>query len=345
MIHRLLAAAAGIGLCACPTLARQATFLGFPDGVVTRDVSDDGQVVVGSTASGAFRWTAQGGLVQIGAGIATSVSADGTVIAGILPNGGVFRWTAATGETTVMTGADPNSVARASGDGRTIINGPRRWTAATGAVTLPNAPGPSGAMVGAYDVSYDGGVIAGAVGDSAGVQPFRWSASTATVSLGGFPGQRLDSTATAISADGNIIVGIGRTAHGYDAFRWTQQTGLVALSATGNGLSFPYPRAMNPDGSILVGTTGLSLAFVWRDGAGPEYIQDALEQHYGLDLTGWELQSAEGLSADGQTLVGLATSPNGQLAGYVVHLPWAIPAPGSATVLLMAGALARRRRR
>ena len=56
-------------------------------------------------------------------------------------------------------------------------------------------------------------------------------------------------------------------------------------------------------------------------------LADVLTEH-GLDLSGWTLQTATGLSASGRTVVGWSTNPSGDTEGFVATLPArVIPTP------------------
>ena len=72
-------------------------------------------------------------------------------------------------------------------------------------------------------------------------------------------------------------------------------------------------------------------------------LQDMLVSDFGLDLTGWRLQGATAISADGQAIVGYGTNPNGQTEAWLAM----IPEPGTAllvTVGVLGLATSRRRR-
>jgi hypothetical protein len=53
-------------------------------------------------------------------------------------------------------------------------------------------------------------------------------------------------------------------------------------------------------------------------------LQDVLTD-LGLDLSGWVLQSAEGTSSDGATIVGHGTNPNGDTEAFIARIPTPIP--------------------
>jgi probable HAF family extracellular repeat protein len=169
------------------------------------DVSADGSVVVGVSniagwppATRAFRWTAAGGMQDLGtlpgydrSSEAWGVSADGAVVVGFASNDAArrraFRWTASGGMQDLGT-----------------LGGDYSW---------------------AYGVSADGAVVVGRDYNAAG-QPraFRWTASGGMQDLNTTyanlltPNSRL-YIAYAISPDGRYIVGQGVNAAGrYDAF-------------------------------------------------------------------------------------------------------------------------------
>ncbi len=63
-------------------------------------------------------------------------------------------------------------------------------------------------------------------------------------------------------------------------------------------------------------------------------LQDILTTDHGLDLTGWDLFQAEGISADGRVISGIGTNPSGEFEAWVAMIPE--PSTG---LLLMAGLL------
>ena len=107
-------------------------------------------------------------------------------------------------------------------------------------------------------------------------------------------------------------------------------------------------RAASGDGSIVVGysdyQTGTA-AFVWDETHGMRRLQDVLTG-LGLDLTGWTLQAANDISADGRVIVGSGTNPDGDTEAWMAVLPGSpalppVPALGAlgtlALALLLAG--------
>ncbi len=50
-------------------------------------------------------------------------------------------------------------------------------------------------------------------------------------------------------------------------------------------------------------------------------LQDVLTNDYGLDLTGWTLEEANGISDDGRVIVGYGDNPAGQTQAWRVVIP------------------------
>jgi probable HAF family extracellular repeat protein len=322
-------------------------------------VSADGSTVVGASWSAlgteAFRWTRSTGMVGLGqlAGQPQSwaygISADNSTIVG----GGLtdaFRWNASEGMVSIghMPGGTGGCFANAvSADGSVIVgtgttngyDGQRafRWTAATGLADLGDLPGVSGFDTHASGVSGDASVITGFARIANGYddQAFRWTAADGMVGLGPLPGGYSTSQATAISLDGRTIVGHLGYSNPGQAFRWTAAEGVVAL---GTPLAYGSATAVSADGSVIVGMSGID-PFVWESSTGMRSIRDVLVTDYGLNLTGWTLDAATGVSADGLTIVGSGINPAGDPEAWIARLP----EPGSA-LLLLTGAIFLMRR-
>ncbi len=265
-------------------------------------VSADGSTIVGVgkgvsasplffPAQNAFRWTAAEGMVQIGTKVATSVSADGSVVVGykgLFQNfdDEAFRWTAETGMEII---APLRSFAEAtSADGSVVVG----WTNLTGEVSLNN------------------------------VSPFRWTENEGFTVLqgGGF------MQATAISADGSVIVGENRSGNVFGtprAVRWDQEDSIHLLGLNGIALD------VSGDGSVIVGYDTGDAAFIWDALNGHRSLLSLLEDDHGLDLTGWTLTAATGVSNDGLTIVGSGVNPDGLTEGWIA----VIPEPGTCGLL------------
>lgn len=258
-----------------------------------------------------------------------------------------------------LPGGAPESFAHGvSADGSVVVGDRRsgedqgafRWTEASGVVGLGHLPtfpewSPKSA---AFGVSADGSIVVGDSSSGAGVQqPIRWEGDTKT-GLGDLPLGELHSGARAISADGAVIVGFGNSAQGQEAFRWTASDGMVGLGDLPGGTVSSIALAVSADGSVIVGNGRTDLgteAFIWDAVHGMRRLQSVLGAG-GLDLTGWTLTSARGISADGLTIVGYGINPSGQTEAWRATL---VPLPASwlfmATGLAWLGRRYRRRTR
>ncbi len=287
---------------------------------------------------------------------ATAVSADGSTVAGFITGPAqsphapsieeAARWTAATGWVGLASLSTLSEATGISADGSVIVgqviaSGNQqsfRWTAGTGLITLPPLPGFTGGY--ALGVSADGTVIVGSSfsnsNPAAGAEAYRYTSATGMVGLGFLlPGDN-DSLASAASADGSVIVGQSRnnTTNSPDqGYRWTAATGMVNLGDL-PGDNEVAPRSTNSNGSVVVGLSGVVSqpgqpitglqAFLWDQVYGMQNLQQILVSEYGLNLQGWSSlmnPNAEGaimISADGSTIVGGGTGPNGNMQAYRV---------------------------
>lgn len=250
-----------------------------------RGVSYDGSVVVGAGTSGvgseAYRWTASGGMVSLGSGLANSVSGDGSTVVGGGPGTEAYRWTADTG--WLSLGFSPSRARDVSYDGSVIVgytttaSGGQAysWTVSGGMEGLGVLPGRYSSQ--ALGVSGDGSVIVGTSNSASGTEAFRWD-SGGMLGLGDLPDGSFYSEAMAISGDGSVVVGWGKSGVGDEAVLWTADKGMVNF-------------------------------------------KDMLEDDYGLDLTGWNLSKAYDISDNGLTIVGSGINPSGQGEAWIATIP------------------------
>ena len=309
----------------------------LPTGTVeseARAASGDGSVVVGDSLvenpnnpsidlTEAFIWEAGVmtglGFLEVSSGndqsVATAISADGAVVAGRShvsnPNGPgkvneAFIW-----EAGVMTGLgfiaddgnDYESEGLAiSGDGFVVVGRAKN--------TDPNNP------VKSVD------------------EAFRWEAGMMT-GLGFLQDDtsKVRSEATGVSYDGSTVVGTSNVDHPdtptssvEQAFIWVDgvMTGLGFLS----GSPGPYQSTatgVSADGSVVVGQSkadGILQPFIWTaESSEMRSLREVLEEDLGVDLTGWTLDSPPVISADGNTIVALATNPDGDVEAFVSYVP------------------------
>lgn len=313
-------------------------------------VSGDGTTVVGESfsASGveAFRWTSGSGMQGLGDlpggefySRAFAVSADGQVVVGDSYSGAdplsreAFQWTGSGGMVTLgdFTGGFVNSGANGvSADGSVIVGSGARpsiiegfiWTMSGGLVGLGDLPGGVFQSV-AYAVSADGTTVVGESYTAAGSKAFRWTGVGGMIDLGDLPGGLVRSKALAVSSDGSVVVGSSVAGQFFEAFRWNSGQGMVGLGSLEavNGVSEAV--AVSGDGKVVVGWSSLFAnfsgrgAFIWDEQGGMRSLQTELKNVYGLNLTGWQLSGAVGISHDGRTIVG-----NGFNSGSGVTEPW-----------------------
>jgi probable HAF family extracellular repeat protein len=291
---------------------------GFFEGQgVARGVSSDGSVIVGTRGtefgSQAFRWEngVMTELEDIPSGhypnmytMANSISANGSVIVGSSTSFEVVKW--------------EDSVITSLGSGR------------------------------AYSVSGDGSVI---VGVSSSSSAFRWTSSTGMSGLNGLPnGGTFSSGATAVSSNGQVIVGGSYTSDDIyppmEAFRWENGT-AIGLGDLPGGAFYSLANDLSADGSVIVGYSvtsgdihnGTKQAFIWDSQNGMRNFQNVLVNDYGLNLTGWSLLEATGISDNGMVIVGNGINPNGY------EEAWIATVPEPATLLLLGfGAVFLRKR-
>jgi probable HAF family extracellular repeat protein len=320
-------------------------------------VSADGSTVVGGAF---LRWTRAGGLQTLppppgkSGGASLAVNADGSAIVGSVGANGqgseAFEWTDDFGyEYLGRLGPDSSPIQSSgafgvSANGAVVVGMSQvpsaplqpagelqafRWTPATGMQSLGVLP--TGTSSRAYGVSADGSVIVGTstINAGNGSEAFRWTAATDMQGVGDLAGGIVASEAYAVSGDGTTIVGMGYDGVSGRPTRWTPQTGMVSLGQLPGGNGWGQALAVNGDGSVIVGTASDPLddmpgtdraAFIWDAAHGMRKLQTVLETEYGLDLAGWNLNRATGISADGKVIVGINEgSPHGS-GGWVAVL-------------------------
>jgi probable HAF family extracellular repeat protein len=207
-----------------------------------------------------------------------AISADGNVLAANV-GGEIFRWTAEQGFVDLGAGDFLNSSIGISADGSTITativgpdgyTNPGRWKQTTGWVNLGH-PTKGCVMDGnwgsGYSLNRDGSVVVGLAWYCPGAQGFRWSEAHGMAGLSHPRGA--SSRASAISADGSTIVGFyEHPKQGFRrAVRWTPRKADLFTGRSTPGEA----TAVSSNGSQIVGQaadeSGIH-AFYYTDAAG-----------------------------------------------------------------------------
>ncbi|OHB48846.1 MAG: hypothetical protein A2Y10_06230 [Planctomycetes bacterium GWF2_41_51] len=321
------------------------------------DVSADGSVVVGSSSSGngyeAFRWTSETGMQGLGDlpgrdfySVAQGISGDGSVIVGYGHSSSgyseAFRWTVSEGMVSLgdlSGGGFFSGAMAASYDGSVIVGYGHSdlctggesieafyWTASGGMVGIGDLPGGRFGSAG-YSVSYDGSVIVGYGVTSSHWTSFRWTSSE------GMTGYSFGYMANDVSADGTVMVGDSTSG---EAFRWTEDEGIQMLGKWAPNYLRTSASTVSGDGCVVAGYGFLAEytayshdVFYWTIEDGFRSLKDILLNDYGLNLGGWILQDATGLSYDGSTIVGWGINPQGQDEAWIAT----IPEPGTVSLI------------
>jgi probable HAF family extracellular repeat protein len=249
-------------------------------------VSANGSVVVGTSNNLPVIWTANGienlGILpSSGTPVYTSaydVSADGSVVVGTSLSSNqaqAFRWTASSGIT------------------------------ALGGVATGNDSQ-------AYGISSDGSVVVGYAEISQETEAVAWTESAGMLDIGGFSSANPSSIAEGVSADGKVVVGVGyATSNTLAGFRWTAASGIQNLNsnAAPGGIVTRGAYAASEDGTVIVGEGGLA------NGTTEAFRLTATGISGLGTLPGFSSSSvALGVSADGSTIVGYASSAANSVA-------------------------------
>lgn len=168
----------------------------------------------------------------------------------------------------------------------------------------------------AFDMTPTGDIVVGRLNG----QAFR-SINNQIEFIGDLSGGDFYSTATAISDNGLVIVGEGRSILGQEAFRWENGT-VSGLGFLPSGSS-SHANDTSTNGNTIVGWSMLSdfTAFIWDETNGMRNLKDVLENDYGLNLFGWNLTNATGISSDGTVICGNGINPNGYDEAWIATIP------------------------
>lgn len=198
-------------------------------------------------------------------------------------------------------------------------------------------------------VSNDGSVVVGwSVRSDCIVEAVRWTGG-GLQGLGFLSEEAIESWATAVSPDGSVVVGVDlqestdpNLRFAEQAFRWTEGAGMIGLGYLDGSLEMSTPLSVSGDGSIVVGYAVMpdgpdrEKAFIWTEADGMRSLEAVLQENYGLDLNGWHLSRATGISADGTVIVGSGRNPEGKKEAWraVLGRSLAVKAPAKDEHLL-----------
>lgn len=314
-------------------------------------ISPDGLVAVGTCRDlslqpvpMAFSWTRDRGLAHLSDVLpnqarptsANAVSQAGDLIAGSTADMGRgsegYVWVRdrpMTGLGNTEGSSIPSGVAAAGGVVVGTIDTPKgarpfRWTTSDGLRLHPTLA--AGLQAEVYGISGDGKIIVGRAWWTGSQRDrgwaFRWSEREGLINL---EASRNDdylvgSEATAVSADGQVVVGDNIFDGRRQAFRWTSGRGMVPIGIlTGDKAS--EAKAVTGNGAIVVGQSG-SRPFWWDAEHGLRELRTMLESDHGMasGLRGWQLESVNGISADGRVIVGQGRNPAGEAEGWIIDL-------------------------
>ena len=276
-------------------------------------------------------------------GRAFAASADGRVIVGTVVQGVAIgvRWVDGAVEPLGdPEGPGPFPQPRAvSADGEVVVGSAFssdgiqafRWTSASGIVGLGDLLGRQFRSA-ALSVSADGAVLVGTSqsdrSKSGYPEAMHWTEPDGMTPLGDLLGGVFGSVATAISGDGRMIVGSGRGAFdGVAAAYWYNGGSAQMIPAAPPFiLTSASALGVSHDGSIIVGYASYPNdsrgAFIWSPYMERmRELRSVLIDDYALNLDGWTLTEAVGVSADGTVIVGNGVDPAGTRQGWVAHLP------------------------
>lgn len=321
-----------------------------------QDISADGSTVIGNDGL----WWRDGKLIRVtgSSSARISISADGSVVAGTAGNDGVhphrpseaYRWSieprqeirfeflGVLEESVYIPGVSwdvgGGQAVGISADGSVIVGNTLFDGEHTGIFRWENGNMVSlGSFGGAIGISADGSVIVIQYRNASGENTaLRWEGDNIIDlgNLGGVP----HCGAMAISADGSVIVGNSTNVwEAYEAFSWKDGV-MVGLDSFRTKLSSAWD--VSADGSVIVGSYNDSddqkHAFLWTSGE-MFSIRELLVDH-DVDVLGWDLLYARGISDDGTVIVGSGIDPLGEKRGWIATIP-----EPSAFILLTAAAV------
>jgi uncharacterized membrane protein len=157
--------------------------------------------------------------------------------------------------------------------------------------------------------------------------PVRWTAAGGAQGLG-LPAGSGDesSTPVGVNADGSVVFGRRLVYAPYtrQTFRWTAGGGVRVIA-------LDLPMACSPEGDVIAGyrsPMGAPIrAAIWTPALGGVDLGDYLASR-GVDVTGWQLNWASGVSSGGRVIVGAGVHTVSGVArqeGFIATLDGGVP--------------------
>lgn len=150
-------------------------------------------------------------------------------------------------------------------------------------------------------------------------EAFFWTAATRIQGLGDLPGGNLSSEAFAITDDATVIVGAGESDEGIEGVIWTNDE-ITSVGDLPGGDTLCRLLDVSESGEQAVGEASDDsgkVAAIWDSANGLRKLSDVLIAR-GIDISGWTLNSVEGISADAAVISGNGTNPAGEPEGWRV---------------------------
>lgn len=271
-----------------------------------------------------WTWSAGSYTITDFPGKVMNISDDSSTIIGYIPVGNSF-YTVTNGTTNVIAGPVPGLLyttpSAVSANGSKIVGNTRgtgsqqtpSWIYENGNFTL--LPLPNGAQgTHGIKISADGSVVAGTVyGNDNSVRGHivLWENNNITV-LPNPEGEFF--TSCEISGDSSTLI----AGH----YRW--HNGTIDTIPILEGFTSSYALALSFDGSLVFGyaSNGTdNIAFIWDPINGTRTLKDFLQKDYGLNLTGWTLQSVSATDTSGNIITGYGLNPQGQRELWIATIP------------------------
>lgn len=328
-------------------------------GTAFTDMSEDTSLVVGNYApyGQLFRWTAAGGIEDIGGQGSAHCSDDGNSICGNVMDGGFDQAAIWLGGTTWQAlggigGTSGTSMSTAydiSGDGSVVVGlgwvdaGTAHafaWDAVNGMVDLGSLGGESSRV---NAISSDGSTLVGWDQDASTgwwrAAIWRHDGTSYVEELlnpGGMAGD-----CQGVSSDGTWIVGNNHPDFMDNGFLWSEDTGFIDVGTLSGWLFQGHPLDVSDDGSVVVGWSGWftdQYATIWTEESGIVDLKQYLIDNGATGLDNYTLAIASACSNDGTTIIGWAVDMMWNYEAFIATIPPIEPSPLKASVTELSAA-------